>query len=301
MALYQTNSSILRAGLFSNVIFSVSCAVILLFQNNWLGEKLFIHEHFWFDLEVRSWLFYLGLGLAGFAALVLFRGTQSILSKRAIRSIIIGDILWVVISLVALLSGGVYLETAGFWVIIAVALMILFFVMVQSFGLKILYQGKSKLDIKNRDGSILLEAKRVLNASPAVAWKIMTEHEAYADVADNLAKVEVLQGDGLGMSRQCTSIKGEVWTEQANVWEPGKQFGFSVNTKEMSYPYPLDKLSGLWSVKTLANNQCEITMAFNVTPLANAKGRMFAFLMCNLFAPGVDRLLGRWAEKMEAS
>lgn len=301
MRLNQTNSAILRFGLMANAIFSTVCAGILLISNDQLTTVIFSQDQIWFNRSSKTFLLSLGIGLAIFAAYVAFRGLQSILSKRDIKFIVLGDIVWVGFSGVIILQGRDYLTDIGIWIICVIALAVLFFALLQALGLKIVYQGISQVHISRSNGDLSLKATRSVNADAATAWKIMTEHEAYADVADNLAKVQVLSGDGLGMVRQCTSVKGEQWTEKSHVWDPEKKFGFTVDTKDANYPYPLDELSGVWLIESRKDNLCVLNMNFNISPTNNVKGKIFGFLMSSLFAPGADRLLGRWAEKMEAA
>ena len=48
-----------------------------------------------------------------------------------------------------------------------------------------------------------LTVERDIQVTPAVAWRVMTDHAGYADVADNLSRVAVVEGHGLGMRRRC--------------------------------------------------------------------------------------------------
>ena len=101
------------------------------------------------------------------------------------------------------------------------------------------------------------------------------------------------------MRRKCHGVKGESWTEQAHIWDEGKRYGFTVDTDAPGYPYPLEKLAAVWSVEPRGAHASDVTMAFEVTPQANLQGALFMVLSHAMFPKVVDRLLARWAARME--
>lgn len=299
MTYYQVNSSVIRGALLMNAAFSSVCAIFLLTVTESIALSFFKGNTIWFEIDAKKVLVGLGIGLVLFAFLLLFRANQKFISQKDVKAIIIGDILWVLVSIVALLNAENILTATGHRYVAIVAIFVFLFALLQIAGLNRLYQGKSQILINKSDNRLKLFAKRKVNAPSAIVWKLLTAHEDYADVADNLAKVEVLDGNGLGMSRRCTDLKGKSWTEIANLWEEGKRYGFQVNTQANDYPYPLQHLFAVWGVNALQDNQSEIYMEFNLAHKPGLKGGMFLLLMSSLFPKVVGNLFERWSEKME--
>lgn len=81
----------------------------------------------------------------------------------------------------------------------------------------------------DEDGKLRKTEFRIIPIPPGVAWQVMTDHAGYADIADNLSKVEVVSGHGLGMLRRC--------------------YAFTLDTNAPDYPYPLTELKGTWRVE----------------------------------------------------
>lgn len=127
----------------------------------------------------------------------------------------------------------------------------------------------------------------------------MTDHPAYADVASNIAEVEVLAGDGLGMRRRCFGPKGEHWEETCDVFEPGKSFGFRIHTEADDYPYPIDALTGRWSVRALEDGS-EFDIQIVATPKGNAVSKwLFGMMAKTQFKNVLIELADGWAKRME--
>ncbi len=97
-------------------------------------------------------------------------------------------------------------------------------------------------------GNLHKIASHIVPVSPRVAWQVMTDHEAYGDAADNLRKVEVLSGQGVGMCRRYYDTHGGGWSETCTLWDEGRAYAFSVHTEAPDYPYPLKELTGTWRV-----------------------------------------------------
>lgn len=298
--MHQSNDRLLKIALYANVVFSTLCACVLVFATDWTATTLFVADAAWLGIPLRRFALLLGLGLFVFAGLVAWIASARMTSRGAVKAIVGADILWVVFTFALLPLSGSVLTAAGFWSASIVALIVLVFATEQAIGLMMLYQGKSELKVSSNGRTLHFRLSLPIDAPTQNAWRVMTDHEAYADVADNLTRVEVVQGDAKGMRRRCYGTEGEVWTEDAHVWEDGKRYGFTVNTDAPDYPYPLECLAAVWSVKPDGANRSVVSMAFDVTPQASLKGAVFMFLSTAMFPKVIDRLLGRWATRIES-
>ena len=105
--------------------------------------------------------------------------------------------------------------------------------------------------------------ERVVNAPKDQVWDIVSDVGNYHVVtAPNISKVEILEGSGLGMVRECSAPSGHSWEEICTLWEPGEAFAFEVNTQTEDYPFPLKSLSGLWKLEELGPNKTRILLDF---------------------------------------
>ena len=299
MPSYQANGGVVRGALLANAAFSFACALGAALRSDPLAEALFTIETIVFDKSAPRALFELGIMLALFAALVAFAGTRERVSRATVRAIIIGDLLWVIGSAGVLILAPDVLTGTGVWVVGLIAFGVLVFALAQGIGLTVLYQGESEVMMERKRSVRHIRLARNVCAPAAVAWGIMTDHEAYAEVADNLVRVEVLKGEAKGLHRKCTGKKGESWTEYAHIWEEGERYGFIVNTDAPGYPYPLATLSAVWAVEETDPNTSIVSIAFEVAPLRTLKGAIFIRASMVMFPILVDRLLGKWKARME--
>lgn len=106
--------------------------------------------------------------------------------------------------------------------------------------------------------------ERVVNAPKDKVWNIISDVGNYHEVtASNISKVEILEGRGLGMIRECSSPTGHSWEEVCTLWDHGKAFAFEVNTQREDYPFPLKSLSGLWRLQELGPHKTKIILDFS--------------------------------------
>ena len=109
-----------------------------------------------------------------------------------------------------------------------------------------------------------LISERVVQAPIGEVWEIIADVGNYENVTGpGIHRVDILQGSGQGMVRECADSEGNSWEELCTLWEPGHQFKFEVNTNREDYTYPFKKLSGLWQVDALGPTTTRITMDFS--------------------------------------
>jgi hypothetical protein len=149
------------------------------------------------------------------------------------------------------------------------------------------------------DGRLHKHASRSIPVPPELAWQVMTDHAAYADVADNLSRVEVVSGNGLGMCRRCYDTRGRGWNETCTLWEEGRAYAFTVHTDAPDYPYPLTELTGVWRVEPMAEGS-KVSLEF----VARAKWGIVGHVLLRILIGPAEkiclRLLERWEGLMLA-
>lgn len=141
--------------------------------------------------------------------------------------------------------------------------------------------------------------KREVEAPTETVWDVMADYPGYADVADNITKVEVLSGAGVGMKRRCQGPKGESWEEACEFFVPGRALGFRIDTEAEDYRYPISALSGEWLVKP-AGDGPEFSIKITTKPKGNALARwVFTMIAKQQFKTVLIDLADTWAARME--
>lgn len=145
-----------------------------------------------------------------------------------------------------------------------------------------------------------LTARRTVDAPAAVAWAVITDHELYAEVAPNLADIEVLDGDAEGLRRRCVDTDGNAWTETVNHWDEGRAFGVTVDTENSAFHRRFfRRFEGRWGVDETPSG-VDVWMAFEWDTRWGPIGWLVSAYL-RYRAPGLlTRILDGWAAEMEA-
>jgi hypothetical protein len=126
-----TSTGLLRATLMANVVFSEFCGAALLLFGGSLAEALVPGLG-----TAGAWLVRgLGLGLAGFALMVWLVARAATPSVGYVHLIVVADIAWVAISVVALAFASHALTPAGLIVVAAVAAVVAAIAVFEHLGL----------------------------------------------------------------------------------------------------------------------------------------------------------------------
>ncbi len=298
MTRHQANDALLRRVLLANAAFSAISALACVFAAQAIAGALFATEFSLLGLSPAEIIFELGIGLLVFATVVALVATRAMLGGRWAKLVIAADLLWVLDSAVLLTVYPGHFSPIGFEIILAAAAIVGLFALGQSLGLVLLYQGKSDIRVARNGDRTTLTASLTTIASAERVWQVMSDQERYADVADNISQVEILEGRGEGMIRQCRDNDGKSWTETCTLWDEGRAFGFRVHTEAADYPYPIAGLAGTWSLAP-AGAGTRITMTFDIQAKAGLVNRLLFRLMATPFAKICDRLLLKWVRIIE--
>lgn len=291
----HSSSAAARKFLKLNGAFSLLTAAPLLFAAGWAASLMFADPAGWMAWALRG----LGIGLVGFAGLVYALSTYKFVSRFLVNEIVVLDVLWVIASIVLVAGFGHILTPEGMRIIVGVAAVVAFFAVSQFIAAAQIKAPIPTAKVYMQNGKLHATVKRAVQAPVATVWEVMTDHPGYADVADNLSKVEVLSGEGLGMVRRCYGPKGESWKETCDLFKPGETFGFRIHTEADDYPYPFAELSGRWRVQ-----EHQVGSEFHIEIVAKLAGSplskwLFATLARPQFTTVLIDLADAWAERME--
>jgi hypothetical protein len=280
----EIKEKLLRLCLTANFLFSGTSGIALLAAPSVI--TVFLGE------AVPHWLMLaLGAGLLLFAAGLLRQILRRPLSRGEALLTILMDDTWVLASILLLVLAPDWFSAAGQWLIGGVAAAVAAIALAQWIGLR-------RLDGATRK-SIRFKFRRSIAASCEQVWPVIADHEGYADVADNLSRVEVVAGQGLGMARRCYDNKGRGWNETCVLWDEGRTYSFEVDTSD--YPFPLREVRGTWGVEP-ADGGSVITMTFDIVAQYGAPGRLVMGLALRLmFSSLCERLLDKWQARIMAA
>jgi len=295
---HQANDRPLRRVLLANAGFSALAALACLSAAETVANAVFAPGLVLLALTPAEIVIELGILLLAFAGCVTFIATRPLLRRGWVWSVIAADVLWVLDSGLSLALFPETVTSPGFLIVAVIAAIVALFAAGQAIGLALLYQGESKITVSQSGDRMTLTASIVTTATAERVWQVMSDQEAYADVADNLSRVEVIAGQGVGMVRQCSDTDGRTWRETCTLWDEGRAFGFRVHTEAPGYPYPIAKLAGNWSLARDGHGT-RISMEFDIQAKPGLMNRMLFGLMAAPFARICDRLLGRWVAVME--
>ncbi len=295
-----SKSRLARTFLGLNAGFSIFCGGALVGFAGDLAGQLFAVQPVWLTAMLRA----LGVGLILFALDLGLMAANRRIGKSQVLLVCGADVAWIAGSVVVLTVFEAWFTATGWLVVADVAAVVAVFAAGQWVGARRIAVPLSRAWARWGDGVLTLGVTRPVNAPVATVWRVMTDHPGYADVAANIATVEVLTGDGLpdaglGLRRRCADPDGKSWTETCDVFEDGKVFGFTVDTDAPDYPYPIAALTGRWSV---APAVAGAVFAIDIVarPKGNAVQRwLFATLARGKFKGVLLDLADAWAARME--
>ncbi|WP_299475971.1 SRPBCC family protein [uncultured Roseibium sp.] len=278
-----------------NAAFSLLIGIDLVFAPAFAAELIFLEPAGWQSLVLRI----LGAGLIVFALDLILMATDRFVTKGQVLFISALDLGWVLGSGALLIFANQLFSGFGVAAIVAVAVFVAVFALGQYFGAQRIVAPLSQASVRSAGEKLLASVSRTVAAPKDVVWKVMTDHPRYADVADNISKVEIVAGNGEGMQRRCYGLKGENWLETCDLFDEGHAFGFRIHTEADDYPYPISKLHGEWSVVPMEEGS-KFTIDIEATPKGNFLTRtLFKAAAKRQFKKVLADLADAWAARME--
>jgi ribosome-associated toxin RatA of RatAB toxin-antitoxin module len=134
----------------------------------------------------------------------------------------------------------------------------------------------------------VFETSRIVTASRAEVWEVISDVAGLAAHAPNLSASEVVHGSGQGMVRRCYNRSGEGWSETCTVWSPGSRYTMEVDTSD--YPYPLRTMRGTWAAEDDPRGT-RIRLRYEYELKYGPGGRVLGFLMRPVFALTCRKML----------
>lgn len=291
----MTGSSFVRVVLGLKAASSLAAGILLLLVPDSVSQILFADPGGWKAAVPRG----LGLGLVIFALALAALSANPSLRKGAVIAVSLADLGWLLGSALLVLGFGGLLMPKGAVIVVVVAAVVALFATGQLLAVRGMVTPLSRVSLSRKGRMLSFRVSREVTAPASRVWEVMTDHPGYAEVARNIAKVEVVSGDGLGMQRRCYGPKAENWLETCNHFDAGRAFGFRVHTEAADYPYPIAALTGLWAVEPREAGS-EFSIQIEATPTGGWLARtLFSLLAGGKFKAVLVDLAEAWAARME--
>ncbi len=271
----------LQKALQINALFSGLSGILLVAGHNRVAGL--------FDTPNSSVFQVIGTALIYFSFTIYFEIKHQNLLR--VLFIIVQDSLWVVGSVLLLVLQPFDISMTGNGVIAAIALIVLLMAISQTNGL-------AQTDSIANKGIKQLRFERMLNASKASVWNVISDVANYHEVAPNVDDVKIVSGKGKGMVRSCSHGK-DSWTETCSLWEEEKEYTFEVNTDAPDYPYPFKYLKGNWKVEAIDNSQTRVIMLFEFEYKKNFQNWLLHPILKGKFSKTAEDLLDNWQRQIE--
>ena len=298
MNLYQANDALLRLTMKINAVFFMLFGISFVFFSNSIARLMMSQEISFFGVTAEELFFEMGLILVVFGGLVYLSARRPILNSTQVKLIISADVFWVIGCAIILADFSSIFSELGRDLVAFIIVDVALLAVAGLLGLVCLYQGDSKIKIHRNHSEMQVYASRESKVPLGCAWGVISDLESYSEVADNLSKVEVIHGQGIGMVRRCTDTKGNDWQETCTAWIEGESYSFRVHTEAEDYPYPIAGLSGTWSVESSEFGSV-VKMHFIVSSKPGFLNLLVFKMMAMPFVKICHRLLVKWTAKME--
>ncbi len=112
----QTNSSLIRRVLYGNAIFSGVSGLFFAIASNVVAKFI--------GIDAPLAILIIGIGLAGYALLIYTNASRPKISRSFVLTAVFGDSVWVLLSILLLVSGWVQFSGEGKWAVGIVAIIV---------------------------------------------------------------------------------------------------------------------------------------------------------------------------------
>lgn len=243
-----------------NAIFSAICGVTLI-----VGAPLLSGA-----FGVAGWILAsVGLGLVGFAALLLWLLAAPRRLTSGARAVVFADVAWVLGASVLIVGFPTLLPPAGRVALGAVSVVVAVIAVGQAVGLS--RRGAAAI---TGTSPVRLQAERVVAAPLDRVWAAISDAGDYGRFAPGIAHTAIVSGAQHGMVRVCRDDRGGEWTETCTLWQAGHRYRMEVDVS--SYPayyrLLLHEFAQTWTVEP-APGGTRVRLAFDGAVKLGVLGR----------------------------
>lgn len=276
------NSGLLRVALRLNAAFSGLSGLVLILLPETMGLLL--------GFSSPAVFLVIGVGLLGFSADLIHQATRERMAGWRALYASLGDVLWVLGSVVGVLVWADYLTAVGVAIVLAVAALVLCFGIAQLAGL-------NKLYYQPADDCYAYAVKYQTQTPAEAMWQVIrkiNDIDQYMSALASSSLEEASQGES--PVRICEDRKGRKWRERCVEFsDRQRMFDVEFLTSDPGFPYPATWMIGGWRVEKRLQGS-EISVWWQLQP----KPKWMAPVLMAMLAFSVDRSFPAVIRNMEA-
>ena len=271
---------LLASAVSYNAVFSAASGVVLSAGAPFLSEPI----------GSPTWMLVaLGVGLGGFAVLLLWLLADARRLARGAPLVVLADVAWVLAATVLLAGVPSLLAPAGQVGLAAVSAVVAVLAVAQIGGLR--RRGTGPMTAAS---PVHLLVERIVTAPPEQVWAAISDAGDYGRFAPGIVHTAIVSGEQEGMVRVCRDNQGREWAETCTLWEDGHRYRMTVDVS--SYPayyrWLLQEFAQTWTVEPAANGT-RLRLAFDGAVKLGIFGRAAARML------GRQRRLGAILDNYE--
>lgn len=108
-----------------------------------------------------------------------------------------------------------------------------------------------------------IKLKRRVKAHADVVWKVISDMTGLAIAAPHISKVEILEGERVGLKRRFHDTRGRWWIEECIAWQEGKSYTMRIG--ESNFAFAFKKMTYRWGMQR-TGDYITLHMRFKYTP-----------------------------------
>lgn len=256
----------------ANAIFSITCAILMIFFPNLVGA--------WLGVQVPLLLQAIGIGLVLFGADLIHQTTRKRLATWRALYASAADILWVAGSIVLLAFFSQVFSPGGLVLVAAIALVVLAFGIWQLWGV-----GQAH---RSPDSGLYRHCIAVSTSAPAeVMWGVIGRMGDIHKYMPSLRSSLVRDGKepGVGAVRVCEDRAGKRWAEECIAFTEGRSFDVRFLADAPDFPFPASTMLGGWKVLPTGEDTSNVVVWWEMMP----RPRLLSWIILPMLAFQVDR------------
>ncbi len=277
-----TNTRPLRSALLTNAVFSLSSALLMIFQPSLVGN--------WLGISAPLILQAVGVGLVIFAVDLFHQATRHRIATWRALYASVADFLWVIGTFILLVLFPSTLSLTGVALVISVALAVFLFGSWQLWGI-----GQAhKLETSGQYRHCILVA---VNAPANTMWHVIGRIGDIKRYMPSLKRSSILDGKtpGVGAMRVCEDHVGKQWAEECIEFKEGQGFKVRFVSEAPNFPFPAKNMLGGWEIIP-AGKGSEVMIWWELEP----KPKLLAPILLPLLAFQADRDFPNIVQRMAA-
>jgi len=273
----------LRVALALNCCFSITTGLVLLVAPHSVAD--------WIGSEYVVLLRLLGLGLLGFAGLILWLLLGVRRPQAIALAVSFADFGWVLGTAVLMAVSPAVLSGQGWLVAWSVAGVVLLCGVGQIIGIDRSFRHPDP----SRGGWYLLTMRFPTNASASSMWRIVRAADSIHQFSAQLRESSMVAGDNDadGLVRECWDTRGKRWREALTIDDEHRRLEAVLLADRPDFPFSFRRMEGGWTVEPVPDG-CVVWLWWDLVP----KRRWTAFMIMPLLASTLRPSLRRVIDNM---